>query len=218
METAGAEDMPDDAERKGLGTPATRASTIEKLIKSGFVERQKKSLIPTARGINLIAVLPDSVKSPLLTAEWEQKLLLVGRGELAEAAFMDGIAGMVRGLIADHTAPLPEYAAAFADPARSVSSENATGPCPRCGSVVAERQKGFFCSRRDCSFVLWKDNRFFAAKRKKLTKTVTAALLNEGRVFFSDLYSEKTGKTYAATILLEDADGKTIYKLDFSQH
>jgi DNA topoisomerase-3 len=206
-------------QRKGLGTPATRAATIEKLIKSGFVDRQKKNLVPTARGINLIAVLPETVKSPLLTAEWEQRLLLVGRGELAEDAFMAGIADMVRGLIKDHSAPLPEYSAAFAAPGHSTAvatnSDN-VGPCPRCGSGIMERPKGFFCSNRDCRFVLWKDNRFFAAKRKKLTTTVAAALLKEGRVFFSDLYSEKTGKTYAATVLLEDADGKTNYKLDFN--
>jgi DNA topoisomerase-3 len=220
METAGAEDMPEDAERKGLGTPATRAATIEKLIKSGFVERQKKNLIPTDKGITLIAVLPETVKSPLLTADWEQKLKLVERGELAEGAFMDGIADMTRTLVADHPAPMPEYMGLFAS-ARSggsgcASTEAFIGPCPRCGSGVTESQKGFFCSSCECKFVLWKDNRFFEAKKKKLTKTVAAALLKEGRVCFSDLHSEKTGKTYAATVVLEDTGDKVNYKLDFN--
>jgi DNA topoisomerase-3 len=219
METAGAEDFPDEAERRGLGTPATRAATIEKLIKSGFVERQKKNLIPTQRGINLIAVLPDTVKSPLLTAEWEQKLRLVELGELTETAFMDGIAAMTRKLVADHTAPIEEYKALFAaapDSKGVTKRDPLIGACPRCGSGVADRPKGFFCSSRECKFVLWKDNRFFEAKKKKLTKTVAAALLKEGRVFFSDLYSERTGKTYAAAIVLEDTGDKTNYKLDFS--
>jgi DNA topoisomerase-3 len=220
METAGVEGFPDDAERKGLGTPATRAATIEKLVKSGFAERQKKNLIPTEKGIRLIAVLPETVKSPLLTAEWEQALKLIERGELAESAFMDGIANMVRKLVADHAAPIPEYADLFADPARGgcqTKREAPVGVCPRCGKDIVERQKGFFCSGRDCKFALWKDNRFFAAKKKKLDKKTAAALLSEGRVFFSDLYSEKTGKTYAAVVLLEDAGDRVNYKLDFKK-
>jgi DNA topoisomerase-3 len=217
METAGAEDMPEDAERKGLGTPATRAATIEKLVKSGFVQRQKKALVPTERGINLIAVLPDTVKSPLLTANWEQMLKLVEKGELAEAAFMDGIAEMTRKLVEDHAAPIPEYAPLFAAPGGAPADTKAIGPCPRCGCGVVERQKGFFCFNRACKFALWKDNRFFEAKKKKLDKKTAAALLTEGRVFFSDLYSEKTGKTYAATVLLEDTGDRVNFKLDFKK-
>jgi DNA topoisomerase-3 len=219
METAGAEDMPEDAERKGLGTPATRAATIEKLIKSGFVQREKKNLTPTERGVNLIAVLPDTVKSPLLTANWEQKLLGVQRGELTDAAFMGGIADMTRKLVEDHAEPIPEYKALFALAQRGTGSApggESIGPCPRCGSGIIESAKGFFCSSRACKFALWKDNRFFAAKKKKLDKKTAAALLKEGRVFFSDLYSEKTGKTYAAAILLEDTGDRVNYKLDFN--
>jgi DNA topoisomerase-3 len=216
METAGAEDMPGDAERKGLGTPATRAATIEKLIKSGFVERSQKALVPTGKGVNLIKILPDTVKSPLLTAEWEQMLKMVEKGELAETAFMDGIAAMTRKLVADHAAPIPEYMALFAGSGDGVTNRDAIGPCPRCGCGVTESAKGFFCSSRACRFVLWKDNRFFEAKKKKLDKKTAAALLTEGRVFFSDLFSEKTGKTYAATVLLEDTGEKTNYKLDFN--
>ena len=217
METAGAEDFPDDAERKGLGTPATRAATIEKLIKSGFAERQRKNLVPTAKGINLIALLPEDIKSPMLTAEWEQRLKLVERGELADTAFIDGIASLTRELVAAHRAPAPEYASLFAQNNTVTNRDGITGACPRCGSTVAERDKGFFCTNRACRFVLWKDNRFFSSKKKKLDKKTAAALLTEGRVFFSDLHSEKTGKTYAAAILLEDDGEKTNYKLEFEK-
>jgi DNA topoisomerase-3 len=220
---AGAEDFPDDAERKGLGTPATRAATIEKLIKSGFVERKKKNLVPTAKGINLIAILPDDIKSPMLTAEWEQQLKLVERGELADSTFMDGIASLTRELVASHSAPAPEYVSLFMQNKTVTNRDGIIGACPRCagqsgaGSLVAERDKGFFCTNRACRFVLWKDNRFFTAKKKKLDKKTAAALLTEGRVFFSDLHSEKTGKTYAAAILLEDDGEVTNYKLEFEK-
>jgi len=217
METAGAEDFPDDAERKGLGTPATRAATIEKLIKSGFMERQKKNLAPTNKGINLIAVLPEDIKSPLLTAEWEQKLKLVERGELADSGFMDGIASLTRELVASHRVPAPEHAVLFAAAGNNAVAkrDGIIGTCPRCGSSVTESLKGFFCSNRACRFAMWKDNRFFGAKGKKLDKKTATALLTEGRVFFYDLRSEKTGKTYAATILLEDDGDRVNYKLDF---
>ena len=220
METAGAEDFPDETERKGLGTPATRAATIEKLIKTGFVERQKKNLVPTTKGINLTAVLPEGIKSPMLTAEWEQKLMLVQKGELTDTAFMGGIAALTRELVAAHRIPAPEYAVLFAKSAGNAKVANrdlCVGACPRCQSPVNESGKGFFCSNRSCKFVLWKDNRFFGAKKKKLDKKTAAALLSEGRVFFSDLYSEKSGKTYAATILLEDDGEKTNYKLEFEK-
>ena len=220
METAGAEDMPEGVERKGLGTPATRAATIEKLVKSGFIQRQKKQLHPTIKGVNLIKVLPDTVKSAKLTAEWEQMLGEIESGRLSDLAFMDGIASLTKELVAAHHAPVPEYAALFAESTENNSvtkRDSIIGKCPRCGSGVTEVPKGFFCSSRECKFVLWKDNRFFGAKKKNLTKTTAAALLKEGRVFFSDLFSEKTGKTYAATILLEDTGDKTNFKLDFQK-
>jgi len=213
MENAGAEDMPDDAERKGLGTPATRAGVIERLVKSGFVERKKKQLTPTEKGVNLIAVLPDTVKSPLLTAEWEHKLGRIEKGELDDKVFMTDIAAMTLALVKSHPVPDAEHAALFA---RKPEGES-TGICPRCGGSIYENKKGFCCESRACGFALWKDNRFFSAKRKTLDKKTAAALLSEGRVFFSDLYSEKTGKTYAATILLDDTGEFVNYKLDFSK-
>ena len=229
METAGAADAPEDkvncpagaregglghAERKGLGTPATRAATLEKLVATGFVQRKKKQLIPTEKGTNLITVLPDNIKSPLLTAEWESRLKQVERGEISAEAFMEGIADMSRALVKEHTASEERFAGLFPD-AKGTRRE-AVGTCPRCGSTVNEGKKGFFCENRDCSFALWKDNKFFTGKKKTLTKTVAAALLKEGRVSMSGLYSEKTGRAYDAVVVLDDTGGKYVnFKLEF---
>lgn len=214
MENAGAEDMPDDAERKGLGTPATRAATLEKLVSAGFVERKKKQLIPTKKGRNLIAVLPDNIKSPILTAEWESMLKQVEHGELSATSFMDQIADMSRTLVKEHTAPEERFADLF--PSSKGTVHEAVGVCPRCGAPVYEGKKGFFCDNRECSFALWKDNRFFSSKKKSITKSVAAALLKEGRISMSGLYSEKTGKTYDAEVILDDTGGKYVnFKLEF---
>ena len=214
METAGAEDMPEDAERKGLGTPATRAATLEKLVSAGFVQRKKKQLIPTEKGTNLILVLPDNIKSPTLTAEWESMLKQVERGELAAESFMGQIADMSRTLVKEHTAPEERFAGLFPDAKRN--GREAVGTCPRCGGTVYEGKKGFFCDNQDCAFALWKDNKFFSGKKKSITKSVAAALLKEGRVSMSGLYSEKTGKTYDAVVVLDDTGGKYVnFRLEF---
>lgn len=214
METAGAEDMPDDAKRKGLGTPATRAATLEKLVSAGFVQRKKKQLISTEKGRNLIAVLPDNIKSPILTAEWESMLKQVEHGELSATSFMDQIADMSRTLVKEHTAPEKRFADLF--PSSRETAYEAVGVCPRCGAPVYEGKKGFFCDNRECSFALWKDNRFFSSKKKSITKSVAAALLKEGRISMSGLYSEKTGKTYDAEVILDDTGGKYVnFKLEF---
>lgn len=214
METAGAEDMPEDAERKGLGTPATRAATLEKLVSAGFVQRKKKQLIPTEKGKNLIAVLPDNIKSPILTAEWESMLKQVEHGELSATSFMDQIADMSRTLVKEHTTPEERFADLF--PSSRGTAHEAVGVCPRCGAPVYEGKKGFFCDNRECSFALWKDNRFFSSKKKSITKSVAAALLKEGRISMSGLYSEKTGKTYDAEVILDDTGGKYVnFKLEF---
>jgi len=211
METAGAEDMPDDAERKGLGTPATRAGVIEKLVKTGFMDRKKKQLAPTEKGVNLIAILPDTVKSPALTAEWEHKLKRIERGELDDKVFMTDIAAMTLGLVKAHPTPEVEHAALFA---RKPESE-AVGPCPRCGGTVYENMKGFCCDHRACGFALWKNSKFFTAKRKELNWKTAATLLKEGRVFISGLYSEKTGKIYDAAVVLDDTGDFVNFGLEF---
>lgn len=212
METAGAKDMPEDAERKGLGTPATRAAILEKLVTTGFVERKKAkktvNLIPTQIGVSLVTVLPEQLQSPLLTAEWENRLKRVERGELEPDAFMNGISSMLRELIKTYT-PIKGAEVLFP------SGREAVGKCPRCGGSVTESQKGFFCENDSCRFGLWKDNRFFAAKKKALTKAVAAALLKDGRVRLTGCYSEKTGKTYDATVILEDTGEHVNFRLEF---
>ena len=214
MDTAGVEGLPEGAERKGLGTPATRAAILEKLVAVGFVERKKKQLIPTEKGTNLVTVLPDNIKSPMLTAEWESMLKQVERGEATAEAFMEGIAGMSRELVEQHTAPEERFKGLFPEAERGRGE--AVGVCPRCGGAVMERKKGFFCEGRECGFALWKENRFFAAKKKKLTKAAASALLKEGRVSMSGLYSEKTGRTYDAVVVLDDTGGKYVnFKLEF---
>lgn len=211
MECAGAEDMPEDAERKGLGTPATRAGIIEKLVHTGFVERKGKNLLPTQKGAALIGVLPELIKSPALTAEWEHKLKQVERGELPAADFMAGIAGLTSQLVTDY-GKLPDGAdLSLFQPVRK-----AVGTCPRCGGRVVENKKGFVCENRACGFALWKESRFFAAKKKELTAKIAAALLKEGRAELRGCHSEKTGKTYDAVVVLDDTGGKFVgFKLDF---
>jgi DNA topoisomerase-3 len=219
METAGAEDMlagglrPDDAERKGLGTPATRAGIIEKLVKTGFVTRQKKNLLPTDKGKNLIAVLPDALKFPALTAEWESRLLEVQRGELDSGAFMDGIAEFMRSIVRDNAAPKPELLPLFAGKAKS--SGASLGVCPRCGGAVREGGKGFFCDNRDCGFKIWKNSMFWIAKKKPLTADIVTALIKDGRAAVKGLHSEKTGKPYDATVVLNDTGQYVNFKLQF---
>ena len=163
METAGKEDLPEDAERKGLGTPATRAATIEKLISTGFVERKGKSLLPTAAGMKLITILPDTLTSPLLTAEWEQQLSAISKGEADAEAFMAGIATMVQDLIRNHSCVSETGHKLFVEERKSL------GPCPRCGNPVYECQKNFACSDRACGFVLWKNDKFWTSRKKELT-------------------------------------------------
>jgi len=214
METAGAKEMPEDAERKGLGTPATRAAILEKLVTTGFVERKnaKKtvSLIPSQVGVSLVTVLPKQLQSPLLTAEWENRLKQVERGELEPNAFMDGIAGMLRELVKTYT---PVKGAEVLFP----SGREIVGKCPRCGSDVTESKKGFFCENNDCRFGLWKDNKFFALKKKTLTKSVAVSLLKDGRAKLTGCYSEKTGKTYDATVILEDTGERVNFRLEFDK-
>lgn len=219
MENAGAEDFAEieDLERKGLGTPATRAGVIEKLVKGGFAERKNKQLIPTTRGMELIKVLPDSVKSAKLTAEWEAALKEVERGERSTQDFMDGIVQMVSGLVKSY-----EGVNIGADAALSQSAHEVIGPCPRCGKPVHEGKKSFYCSgykdNPPCGFVLWKDNKYFQAKRKELTKKVAAALLKHGKVKMTGLFSEKKGILYDATIVMEDTGGKYVnFKLEFDK-
>ena len=214
METAGAKEMPDDAERKGLGTPATRAGIIEKLIATGFVERRKAkksvNLIPANTGISLITVLPEQLQSPLLTAEWEHKLKMVEHGELDADAFMAEISLMVNELVKN-------YSVIKGAEVLFPSGRDVVGKCPRCGGDVTESKKGFFCETNDCRFGLWRDNKFLTAKKITLSKKMAAALLKDGETPVKGIFSEKTGKSYDATLVLNDDGVKTVYSLDFDK-
>lgn len=214
METAGVKDMPEDAERKGLGTPATRASILEKLVSAGLVERRKNkktvNLIPSDGGVSLITVLPEQLQSPLLTAEWEQKLKQIERGELAADAFLAEISDMVYELVKGYE--IIKGAEVLFPSGRTV-----VGKCPRCGSNVTESKKGYFCERSDCKFGLWRDNKFLIAKKINLTKKMASSLLTDRRTYASGIYSEKTGKNYDAYIILEDDGTRSSYKLDFTK-
>ena len=214
METAGKDDMPEDAERQGLGTPATRAGILEKLVSTGFLERKKSKktvqLMPSHDAVSLITVLPEQLQSPLLTAEWESRLGEIERGELSPEDFMAGISAMLGELVGTYQVIKgTEY---LFSPPREV-----VGKCPRCGGDVAEMQKGFFCQNESCKFAIWKNSKWWAAKKKQPTKALVTALLKDGRARVTGLYSEKTGKTYDATVVLED-DGKYAnFKLEFDQ-
>ena len=210
MENAGKEDIPDEAERKGLGTPATRAAIIEKLVAAGFVERKGKNLIPTKDGINLVTVLPEPLTSPMLTAEWEQKLTEVAKEIADPAGFLDGIRDMVRELVQTYSHISEEGQKLFA-PEKEV-----IGVCPRCGRPVYEGKKNFSCSDRSCGFVLWKNDRFWTSRRKELTKKMAADLLKKGRTNVKGMWSEKKGAAYDAVVILDDTGGKYInFKLEF---
>jgi len=212
MERAGSEDMDEDAERQGLGTPATRAGVIEKLVHRGFVERRKKQLFPTEKGINLIRALPENLTSPKLTAEWENALTEIAKGGYAAPEFMAGIAELTWTLVRENTAAREDLKPLFEH------KKQAIGVCPRCGESVFEGKKNFYCSNRDCSFSMWKNDRFFTDKKKTLTPELAARLLKDGKIPVKGLHSAKTGNKYDAVVVLADTGDKYVnFKLEFSQ-
>ena len=215
MERAGSEEMPDEAERKGIGTSATRAATIEKLVRIGFVERKgnkkTKYLLPTHKGVALITVMPEQIQSSSMTAEWEQKLLDVEKGTFQDAEFMREIDGMITELVG--TYKIVEDAELLMTP-----SAEKIGICPSCGQHVVERQKGYSCENRQCNFVLWKQNRFFEALGKKMTKQTAIKLLSDGKIALKGCKSKKTGKSYDTTVVMTvDETQRAVFTLDFAK-
>lgn len=209
MERAGAGDTPDDAERKGLGTPATRAAILEKLVQMGFAERKGRQLIPTKDGQNLVSVLPDELTSPALTAEWESRLTQIAKGEADPDDFMRQIEAQARSLVST-------YNHVNEDGQRLFQKERVSiGICPRCGEAVFEGKKNYYCGNRSCQFVMWKNDRFFEERKKEFTPKIAAALLKSGKAKVKGLYSVKTGKTYDGTVLLADTGGKYVnYRIE----
>lgn len=215
MERAGAEEMPDEAEKKGIGTPATRAGIIEKLVRIGLVERKgdKKTLhlIPTHKGTALITVIPEALQSPSMTADWEEKLCNIEKGAYKGDAFMDEIADMIRELV--KTYQVVEGAEVLMHPVKEK-----IGDCPICGKKVVEGKKGFYCENRECNFALWKENRFFDSLSKKLDKQVAVKLLKDGKAYLKDCRSVKTGKVYDATVMMTVAENKKLqFHLSFGK-
>ena len=204
MERAGNEETDPDAERRGLGTPATRAAVIEKLVKGGFVERKGKQLIPTKDGINLVCVLPEALTSPKLTAEWENNLTQIAKGKADPDAFMGGIEEMAKGLVKSY----PFLSGEKKDLFKPERAE--LGKCPRCGSPVYEGKKNYYCSSRECTFTMWKNDRFFEERKVTFSPKIAATLLKDGKAAVKKLYSPKTGKTYEGTVLLADTGGKYV--------
>ena len=210
METASADSMPEGVERQGIGTPATRAATIEKLVQKGFLERKgtkkTKVLLPTDKGKALITVLPEEIQSPEMTADWETKLLQIERGEMEPETFMTEIKEMISSLVTTTEATKG---------ANALMKNKIIGVCPNCSANVVEREKGWFCENRECRFVLWKDNAFFKRLGKRLDSHVADKLLRNGRVRLKDCKSAK-GKTYNATVLLgTEVDGRSKFSLEF---
>lgn len=170
MERAGNKETTENAERKGLGTPATRAAIIEKIIKAGFVTRKGKQLLPTKDGMNLISVLPETLTSPLLTAQWENELSRIAKGEADADSFMEKIEAMTKELVenADTEKVKTEL---------FKQEKTEIGLCPRCQSPVYEGKKNYYCSNRDCRFSMWKNDRFFEDRKITFTPKIAKALL-----------------------------------------
>lgn len=208
MERAGKEEFEDDTEKKGLGTPATRASIIEKLVSSGYAKRSGKQIIPTADGKALIAVLPEYLKSAAMTAEWENRLLLMEKGQIDSAEFLQGITDLIEKMLKECSGISGEEQWRF-------NQKEEIGICPVCGSPVYEGKKNFYCGSRECSFSLWKENRYLASMKKLVDKKMAADLLKKGRTHVNDLYSQRTGKIFAADLLMAVEDGRASFSLEF---
>ncbi len=210
METASADSMPEGVERQGIGTPATRAATIEKLVQKGFLERKgtkkTKVLLPTDKGKALITVMPEEIQSADMTADWEAKLLQIERSEMEPGEFMTEINTMITELVKNTE---------MKKGVNALMKNKIIGVCPNCGANVVEREKGWFCESNPCRFVLWKDNAFFKRLGKRLDGRMADKLLRDGRVRLKDCKSAK-GKTYNATVLLStEPDGRSKFSLEF---
>lgn len=215
MERAGSDEAPEEVARKGLGTSATRAGIIEKLVRIGFIERKgdkkTKYLIPTHKGIALITVIPEAIQSPSMTAEWEEKLLKIEKREYELVQFSNEINELITTIVS--TYQMIQDAEVLIHPV-----SEAIGKCPCCGNEVVEKIKGFFCSNKECGFALWKSNRFFDSLSKVINRQVAEKLLVDGRAKLKKCRCVKTGKTYDTTVIMKvDAQGRAEFSLDFSK-
>ena len=210
METAGNKEFEKDTEKKGLGTPATRAAILEKLVSSGYVQRKGKQMIPTEDGVAAIRNIPDYLKSASMTAEWENDLLRMERGEIKPHDFMQGIYGLLDRMLAD-LRQIPTVEAA------PYHNKVSVGSCPVCGNPIHESKLSFCCADRNCKFALWKESRYLSNMRKTLDKKMAVDLLKKGRTHVKDFYSAKKDKTFAADLVMRVEDGRAQYSLEFSK-
>ena len=208
METAGNKEFEKDTEKKGLGTPATRAAILEKLVSSGYVQRKGKQMIPTEDGVAAIHNIPDYLKSASMTAEWENDLLRMERGEIKPHDFMQGIHGLLDKMLAD-LRQIPTVAAA------PHHNKVSVGSCPVCGNPIHESKLSFCCADRNCKFALWKESRYLSNMRKTLEKKMAVDLLKKGRTHVKDFYSAKKDKTFAADLVMRIEEGRAQYSLEF---
>ena len=218
MESAGADEIPDEVERKGIGTPATRAGIIEKLVQKGFIERRgdkkSKHLVSTDKGDALVTVVPEQIQSPSLTADWEEKLLEVERGNYDPETFMAEISSMIIGLVKNYEAV---KGADTLLPSREKSGK-VIGSCPSCGSDIAEMQKGWFCTNKSCRFAIWRDNNYFKKLGKKMTPQLAEQLIRKGSAPLKNCRSARTGKTYNATVVISSGqNGESVFSLQFDK-
>ena len=208
METAGNKEFEKDTEKKGLGTPATRAAILEKLVSAGYVQRKGKQMIPTEDGVAAIRNIPGYLKSASMTAEWENDLLRMERGEIKPHDFMQGIHGLLDKMLAD-LRQIPTVAAA------PHHNKVSVGKCPVCGNPVHESKLSFCCADRNCKFALWKESRYLSNMRKTLDKKMAVDLLKKGRTHVKDFYSAKKDKTFAADLVMRVEEGRAQYSLEF---
>ena len=209
MERAGTDEITEEVERSGLGTPATRASIIEKITKSGFIKREKKNLVVTNNGTDLISVMPDIIKSASMTADWENALSLMAQGKFTSQQFMVDIEKLVDDIIGVAKESVDESKV-------SRNGGEVIGTCPRCSKNIVVTPKAYSCEDRNCGFVIWKNDKFFEKARKPFTKEMAASLIKNGKIAVKGLYSEKSGKNYDATVCLDDTGKYVNYKLEFA--
>lgn len=209
METAGNKEFDSETEKKGLGTPATRASIIEKLVSSGYAQRKGKQILPSTEGKELVKVMPEYLKSAVMTAEWENQLLMMEKGQITDTQFMGEITSLVRKIL-EVCREIPEEECRRFQTAREV-----IGKCPVCGCDVFEGKQNFYCSNRQCDFALWKENRFLGSMEKNLDKKMARELLDKACTHVKGLYSKKKDMKFDADLLLTLEDGKPRFHLEF---
>ena len=209
METAGNKEFDSETEKKGLGTPATRASIIEKLVSSGYAQRKGKQILPSTEGKELVKVMPEYLKSAVMTAEWENQLLMMEKGQITDTQFMGEITSLVRKIL-EVCREIPEE-----ERRRFQTEREVIGKCPVCGCDVFEGKQNFYCSNRQCDFALWKENRFLGSMEKNLDKKMARELLDKACTHVKGLYSKKKDMKFDADLLLTLEDGKPRFHLEF---